>query len=922
MAMIKHCFFFAFVIAVFFSLSFFPLHGLDPDTPIHMYQVDEWSKKSLRLGYSVYNIMQTPDGYMWLECSVGVVRFDGREFIPLHRLDFARGYVNDRDFLQLIMIDSSGALWMLKNCGCVLLYQDGAISALKVDSKERCPVNTWTGVKDSFGNAWLGTYNNLYCYRDNRFIEFGPGEGIPGRGISSLLEDSCGQLWVASNTDGIFKLKAGRFSPVRIEGIDPTTVVVRLYEDRSGGIWIGTNRGLFLQKDKQLIHLTTSEGLSHNSVTKILEDSGGNIWVGTKNGINRIRKHPRGRFRIDNCLDTHIIKSIYEDEEKNLWIGTDGQGLKRLRDTAFHTLDLGDGHPDFITSIHRTAAGDTWTGTRLGELMRIKDGKVAETIAFEDQINSLADDRRGNLWVGTLELGLFRLGPDREVHHYKKELDCKYIPALYCDSRNRLWIATPKGFAIYRDGEFTTFFDKEKFPGGFINFFREDGNGSIWIGGRGLFLLPKGDLNPEGIVDVLAKSPVKLAVTCMFQDDDGSLWLGTPCGLARKKGDHISLFHDNIHWRNSMNSAVQHIFKHDDGHLWLNTLDGIVRINCKELDDLVEGKTRWLLPRGYGACDGIKCAESIALSYHSMISPRKGEYWFATKRGIVVLRPENVKINKVPPQVAVEKIKVNGGDIRISKPGPDSELTLENTDHLRFYFTAATFASQEGVCFKYKLKGHDNQWTWLQPGKERIAEYWDLPAGSYTFSVNACNNDGVWNCRAAEVTFHVPALILGLPLWLGLLLAAFPLLTGTAYLAYCRRRNNTKSTHDQAQAIPEMSKDVKHLMELKALMEEKKVYKDEGVSLKSLSLQLNINDRYLSHLINERLKKSFFDLINHYRVEEAKRMLVVDNDRKNVLEIAYEVGFNTKSAFNRAFKKHTSMTPTQFRDSAGNSGSH
>lgn len=918
----KHCFFSAFLIATFFFSATTPLQGLDPDTPIHSYQMDEWSKKSLRLGYSVYNIMQTSDGFMWLECSVGVVRFDGREFVPLHRLDFARAHVHARDFLQLIMTDSSGTLWLLKNCGCVLLYKDGRISTLKVDDRQRCPVNTWTGVKDSFGNAWLGTYNNLYCYRDSRFIEFGPGEGIPGRGISSLLEDSCGQLWVASNTDGIFKLKAGRFSQVRIKGIDPTTVVVRLYEDRSGGIWIGTNRGLFLQKDKQVIHMTTAQGLSHNSVTKILEDSGGNLWVGTKNGINRIRKSPGGRFLIDNCLDRHIIKSIYEDEEKNLWIGTDGQGLKRLRDTAFHTLDFGTRHSDFITSIHQTAAGDIWTGTRLGELMRIKDRRVVEKISFEDQINSLADDRSGNLWIGTLELGLFRLSPGREIRHYKDSLDCKYIPALYCDSRNRLWIGTPKGFAIYRDGAFTSFIGKETFPGGFINFFREDGSGNIWIGGRGLFMLRNGDLNPEGIVNVLAKSPVRLAVTCIYADDDDSLWLGTPCGLARKRGDDFTFFHENVHWRNSMNSAVQHIFKHDDGHLWLNTLDGIVRINRKELDDLEEGKTHWLLPRGYGACDGIKCAENIALSYHSMISPRKGEYWFATKRGIVVLRPENVKINKVPPKVAVEKIKVNGSDILVANPGEEPGLTLKNTDHLRFCFTAATFASQEGVCFKYKLTGHDKEWVWLQPGKERIAEYWDLPPGSYTFAVDACNNDGVWSSRAAEVTFHVPRLILGLPLWLGFLLAAIPVTLGAGYLIYRKNVKNVKVQHVQAQSIPEMSKDVKHLMELKTLMEEKKVYKDEGVSLKSLSHQLNIPDRYLSHLINERLKKSFFDLINHYRVEEAKKMLVVDNDRKNVLEIAYEVGFNTKSAFNRAFKKHTSMTPTQYRDSAVNGGSH
>ncbi len=88
---------------------------------------------------------------------------------------------------------------------------------------------------------------------------------------------------------------------------------------------------------------------------------------------------------------------------------------------------------------------------------------------------------------------------------------------------------------------------------------------------------------------------------------------------------------------------------------------------------------------------------------------------------------------------------------------------------------------------------------------------------------------------------------------------------------------------------------------------------DDAVSLNSLAEQLGIPSRQLSQLINEKLDKSFYDLINFYRIEEAKRQLSDESGDKSILEIIYDIGFNTKSSFNRAFKKETGMTPSEFK---------
>jgi AraC-like DNA-binding protein len=105
-----------------------------------------------------------------------------------------------------------------------------------------------------------------------------------------------------------------------------------------------------------------------------------------------------------------------------------------------------------------------------------------------------------------------------------------------------------------------------------------------------------------------------------------------------------------------------------------------------------------------------------------------------------------------------------------------------------------------------------------------------------------------------------------------------------------------------------------YLKRLLDLMEKERPYTDGDLTLQKLAKTLAISPHHLSQMINEQLNQNFFDFINLYRIEEAKRMLV-DPTRKHysILAISEEVGFNSKSAFNAAFKKHTHMTPSEFR---------
>ncbi|MFC2101520.1 helix-turn-helix domain-containing protein [Bacteroidota bacterium] len=127
------------------------------------------------------------------------------------------------------------------------------------------------------------------------------------------------------------------------------------------------------------------------------------------------------------------------------------------------------------------------------------------------------------------------------------------------------------------------------------------------------------------------------------------------------------------------------------------------------------------------------------------------------------------------------------------------------------------------------------------------------------------------------------------------------------------RQNPYSGVKGQTPEITDAEK-IKTLEKIKGFMVEQEPYLDASLSIHDLSRQTNIPSRELSLAINHQLNKHFFDFVNEYRIEKAKQMLA-DSGKKEltVLEILYDVGFNSKSSFNTAFKKYTGYTPTEYR---------
>ncbi|MFK7833729.1 MAG: helix-turn-helix domain-containing protein [Winogradskyella sp.] len=128
--------------------------------------------------------------------------------------------------------------------------------------------------------------------------------------------------------------------------------------------------------------------------------------------------------------------------------------------------------------------------------------------------------------------------------------------------------------------------------------------------------------------------------------------------------------------------------------------------------------------------------------------------------------------------------------------------------------------------------------------------------------------------------------------------------------------NPVKSLLVNEETKTDVSTENTYIQKLTSFMEKEKPYLDFELTLQKLASQTDIPEKELSILINHHLNKHFFDFINEYRINDARKLLTDPTKKElTVLEILYQVGFNSKSSFYTAFKKATNQTPLEFRKS-------
>ena len=542
-------------------------------------------------------------------------------------------------------------------------------------------------------------------------------------------------------------------------------VVLALFEDRAGVLWVGTAQGADRsnRREDQFIHYEAlrdpPEARTYSlDVSGLLQDAQPAV------------------------LSDATVLALHEDASGVLWIGTFDGGLNRLdrqggRLTVYRhdPDDPASLSSDRVGALFEDHAGSLWVGTGSGWLERFdpQTGTFLHARQLGDEVSAIAEDPAGNLWIGTSGEGLYRLGSDR--------LTLEHYPHFWRDPDH--W---------WRNGSLSSHV---------ISNLQVDRAGVLWAGTL------YGGINLWGQVEDRfthlrhdAADPNSLShdrVLSILEDPPGDVvWIGTEGGGLDRYDRATQTFSHYTSTDGLPGDTVGCILADEAGFLWLATVQGLSRF------DPATGTFR-----NYDRRDGVGVLSAGAAGPGSCRRSQAGELFFGGAGGLYAFHPEQIQENLLPPPVAITALKIFD-ETAYRHLARGQEIRLSYGDNfLSFEFAALDYTMPEKNQYAYRLEGLDRDWVYA--GTRRHADYPDLDPGAYTFRVKGSNSDGVWNEEGATVRITVEPPFW--QTWTFRLLVAGALVLGTAGVYRQRVRGIEARSRELERQVEERTQEIKEL---------------------------------------------------------------------------------------------------------------
>lgn len=702
--------------------------ALEPTTPLQSFSRQGWATENGLPQNTVQTLTQTQDGFLWLGTEVGLVRFDGNGFAVFDQ--HSRPALPGSD-VQCLLAATDGALWVGTSEGLARM-KDG--SALVFTTAQGLPGNSVRRLEQDGDRITIWTDNGLARARLTPIV-------------ASLLPEAASDPQTAPEIDPQnLELRAQLPNGVEVRGSKTTLTLLQnahalqhmdvgrelpgtrlqaLWADREGALWIGTNGGLLRWASGKLEKLPVTDPLASASVLAILEDREGDLWVGTESSGLQILRDQRFRtVTTRDGLSSDNTTAVIQDGAGTLWVGTAGYGVTALRS-----------NPPSATGLGLPAVPRTWS---------VRDGLLSDVVL------SLAAAPNGDVWVGTAD-GLSRIRRGAvESFTAGDGLPDDFIRSLHADTDASLWIGTRRGLTHWKTpadltaGSMETFTTATGLGSDLVGAMARDSAGALWVATfAGLSRVAGNSIRNFTTADGLSSN----VITALLPRADGTLLVGTQDhGWNLWDGQRFISVKKDVLAHTSIRAIL------DDGanHLWFATSSGLARCDCQHGMGPMVGADceHWM---EFGAADGLRSRETAANSHPSAWRAQDGRLWFATPKGLVEVDPAHFPVNSVPPPVVVERFAVDDADQEL---GAAAKLRIPaGHNHFQFEYAGLSFVAPQKVRYRYMLEGFDKSWT--EAGARRTAYYTSIPPGTYTFRVQAANNDGVWNTSGASLRFEL-----------------------------------------------------------------------------------------------------------------------------------------------------------------------
>lgn len=731
-------------------------------------------------------LAQDRDGFLWVGLQGGLARWDGYRFRSYRANPAIPGSLHD-DWVSVLHVAGDGQLWIGGGAGGLARYdkqtdqfQTVALNA----STERMHIGAITD--DGSGGLWVGTDDGLYRLSPGSSPQRLSGDGLPNGPVRSLWQADDGTLYVGG-AFGLVRRKAGdsAFTPLPL----PTGSlgVSSLVQDAEGRLWIGTRRrGLFvLDRNADIPSVIgAGTGLDKGGVSTIVVASPREIWAGVRGGglwavdIHDRQVRPMRHDRtVPGSLMHDDIWTSLRDDAGSIWIGT-SLGL------SYHPHDLG-----IISTIYGgSQRADGLTGTDVLSILPLRNGLI---------------------WLGYLNNGAEQIDPmggrtitlKPDADQPDNALPPSQVSALAEGPDGMVWFGTRHGLYA-RDpnsGKLRLVPVPGRDPRGAVSSLSVDQD-ILWVGGEedGLWGLRPGP-KPE---TVLAGSDITLAdhgINVILRGTGNDLWVGTRDGLHRvdiatRTVDYIAA--DPADPQALPGRYIVSLLRDDQRRLWVGTFGGgIAVLTGKDAGNRPRFQ-RLGLDRGLphmnvgsmqmdsagtiwaGTDDGLAMIDPETLTARSVrraegaplldyvagagATDATGAVLFGALGGMTVARPGTFPHWRFRPPVVVTDLRVGGIPVPVGRyngqTDPAPLILTPDTNSLAVEFAALDFTAPERNRYAYKLEGFDRDWMPADVNR-RLAIYTNLAPGQYSLRLRGTNREGMPAARDMVLPVRV------LPAW-------------------------------------------------------------------------------------------------------------------------------------------------------------
>ena len=755
---------------------------------------------------TIETILQDSRGFMWFGTRDGLNRYDGSQIIVYRNNPADTTTITD-NFITSLFKDKQSRLWVGTLNGLNLfdpkLNRFTRVKHNPTDNKTIASNHITTIYGDTKGRIWIGTAGggiSLYQAASNSFkrvsCRSGNKSSTEVSNIYTFFEDSRGNLWAGTEA-GLFVFDNGADG---FSGVDPqpptagTHTIRSVAEYKNGTLLLGMeDNGLAVfdpafRTYQQYMHAASnSTSISSNLVRTIYSGNKGAIWVGSVNGGLDWFDIANGTFynyqyQPDNpsSLSQRTVSVLYEDRQGNLWIGTHRGGINLYTPGSekfkrFQQKPGGNGLSyNDVKSFCEDSFGNIWIGTDGGGLNLFNRKLNTFTIYKYDpfdaaslgsnEVIDIKEDTDGNLWIATWGGGLCLY--NRATNNFTRyrtntptngHITSDYIQCIFEDRDHQTWIGTYYGGLQMLDKKTKTFTPinksktgKTSLAGNNVLSMAQDREGNLWIGtdDGGLNKLSASTGEFEHYFDQEDKKP---DIRILFTDSKGNLWLGQAgLYLYNKAANKFDVFTIS---EGLASVFIKGIVEDNNGVLWISTSDGL-----KQLDV----KTR--TARTYNTSDGLQDMEFEA---NAFLETKDGQIYFGGVNGFNCFYPTDIKANNFIPPVYVTDFQVQNQKVVGGNGNPLLAQDISFTNVIKLAYTEATFSfgfaalnytASGNNRFAYKLEGWDKDW--IHAGSDNRASYTNVAPGTYTFTIKASNNDGVWNEKGHRIIVVIAA-----PFW-------------------------------------------------------------------------------------------------------------------------------------------------------------